>query len=489
MSKYFWLIALVVFAFSRIATWLFPFDSDHWIFYYIGRRWAEGSTLYVDMWDHKSPLIFGYNSFFYKVFGDNIVLHRIFFTVLAILAIWLFYIAAKKLFNSLKLKNPLLIARISTLMFIFMANLSQFTNSGNNNENLALIFIPAMLYLYLLYRQSPGSNRGYLLASGALAGILFLLKANFAFFILPILIDIVYINRKSIFNTVNNLAVFAIAPLAILLSWILYFNSAGTLQQFIIASYSFNSKYIKALGWDFNSPGIIIFLGILALLMTFFALSLLISLKDLRKPNKQMGFFVPTLSISVVLFIILAGTFYSHYFLVAIPYLCLVFGATLHSLLGLKYKKLIIIGLASICLVMYLVSLKQIVNTFSGSAKNEADNQAIVAGYIKNHTNSDEKFFAYTYGATLYRLADRDSGTRFISASHPLIDYKYNFGYDFNTKAIIDMELNNNKYIVMSSDPNDIYRVQNPVLMDYFTKNYRLETSVAGYDVYIRNGQ
>ena len=51
------------------------------------------------------------------------------------------------------------------------------------------------------------------------------------------------------------------------------------------------------------------------------------------------------------------------------------------------------------------------------------------------------------------------------------------------------MELNNNKYIVMSSDPNDIYRVQNPVLMDYFTKNYRLETSVAGYDVYIRNGQ
>ena len=86
------------------------------------------------------------------------------------------------------------------------------------------------------------------------------------------------------------------------------------------------------------------------------------------------------------------------------------------------------------------------------------------------------RYFANLYGATFYQLANRDSGSRYISASHPLIDYKYKFGYDFNRKFIFDMVDSEAKYVVMSSDKQDIYRVQNPVLMRFINNNYKLET-------------
>jgi hypothetical protein len=89
----------------------------------------------------------------------------------------------------------------------------------------------------------------------------------------------------------------------------------------------------------------------------------------------------------------------------------------------------------------------------------------------------------------MYQLAHRDSGSRYISASHPFIDYKYDFGYNFNAKFITDMESNETKYVVISSDPTDLYRTKNPVLMNYFNKNYVFETSIGGFDILKRRAQ
>jgi hypothetical protein len=139
--------------------------------------------------------------------------------------------------------------------------------------------------------------------------------------------------------------------------------------------------------------------------------------------------------------------------------------------------------LSTILVLLYIISLKQLYNSFSGSVQVEAKNQQAAASYITKHTAPSEKFFAYVYGATMYQYANRDSGSRFISASHPLIDYKYDFGYNFNTRFITDMESNETKYVIISSDPNDLYRTQNPVLMNYFNKNYAYETSVGGFDI------
>ena len=279
LSRWFWLSALIIFSISRVATWLFPYDSDHWIFYYIGRRWVDGATLYVDMWDHKSPLIYGYNGILHILFGSNIVLHRIVFTLIALLGLILFYLTAKKLLVLLKKPRSEFIARIATLLFAFMSNLSQFTNSGNNNENLGLIFILATLYLYLIYRQNPAKYQLQLLLSGISASFVVLLKANFAVLLLPNIIDLLIIHHKNIFKLVSSLATFAFGTLLHLLIWALYFKHIGTFKQFYISAFEFNSKYIRALGWDLKANGIYIFIAILILLLLFFTPFLFVSLK------------------------------------------------------------------------------------------------------------------------------------------------------------------------------------------------------------------
>lgn len=489
MGRYFWLIAGFVFIVSRVSTWFFPFDSDHWIFFYVGKHWAQGQALYLDMWDHKPPLIFGYNALLYKLFGDNLVAHRIAFTVIALVAVYVFYKTAQLLYTTLKINNAEWVARLSTLLFAFLANLSEFTNSGNNNENLGILFICLVLWTYLLYRRKPAESQGYLLASGAFAGMLFFLKGNFAVLLLPILFDLYIVHRKKWGKLLVAYAVFAVTPLLMALAWGQYFLSQGTFKEFFIASFSFNSKYIRALGWDLHSPGLIVFLGILFLLFAFFMQFLVRAIKEFWQPPRELPFFVPIMAVSVILFMLLLGTFYPHYYLVAIPYLCLVFGTTTTA--TFKKKKLPkIILLSTILVVLFLGSIKLgIYNSLRGSVQVEAKNQQLVASYINEHTMPNEKFFAYMYGATMYQLAHRDSGARYISASHPLIDYKYNFGYNFNTKFITDMEVNETKYVVISSDPNDLYRVQNPVLMNYFKKNYMYETSVGGFDILKRRTQ
>ena len=485
----FWLLCTVVLVVSRMATWFFPFDSDHWIFYYVGRRWAEGASLYVDMWDHKSPLIFGFNAILYKIFGDNIFWHRLVLTLIAIVTIWVFYKTARLLLEQIGSKNSLQYAKIGTLFFIFFANLSQFTNSANNNENLAMLPLLGSLYFYLKWRQTTNQKWYILVISGLLAGIVFTLKANFAILLLPIAFDIIYLQHKKLLAAVANLAIFGIAALAQLLIWVAYFVHLGTIKQFYIATFEFNSKYIKALGWDLGSPGVAVFLLILGLLIVFFAPFVIYAIsrtKQIISKDHAYELIVPLLALSVIVFIALAGTFYSHYFLIIIPYLCLVLAATINNVQKLKFIKVLYISWAIIAVFMLLISYKQLYNNFRGTAANELAKQQQVADYIKSRTEPSDTIFANIYGATMYRLADRNSGTRFISASHLLIDYKNNFGYDFNSIAIGDLEKSKPKYIIISADPDDLYITKNPVMTKYFSEHYKFEATVGGHQIIVR---
>ncbi len=446
----------------------------------------NGATLYVDMWDHKSPLIYAYNGILSKLFGDNIILHRVFFTVIAILAVWLFYKTALLLYRQLKLKNQPALARLSTLVFAFVANLAVFTNSGNNNENLGILFLLAVLYWYLRWRENPLDKRHYLLMSGLAASLVFVLKANFAVLLLPVVVDLIIVTRKNVYRLISSLCLFAAGTLLHLLLWAIYFQQVGTFKQFLIATFEFNSKYMSALGWDIHATGIVIFVGILVLLLLFFAPFIIRAWTAFIKDKGNDNLLINLLGICSLIFMVLAGTFYSHYFLIALPWLCLVFGATYQLKSKLK-PRLLLSCLGIVALLLAGASYKQLYNSYLGGVKTEANNQVAVANYINEHTAPGDTFFAYTYGATFYELAQRDSGSRYISASHLLIDYKHQFGYNLNEQFIFDMICKEAKYVIMFSDVNDIYRVQNPVAMRFINNNYHLETTLNGYDILVRN--
>src|SRR5437588_3182285 len=156
--RYFWSALVATYVVSRLGTWGYPYDSDHWIFYYVGANWFHGGSLYVTAWDHKPPVVFFVNGLMSIVFGGNIVLHRLVFTLFSLLDTYLFYrlcsMLAPRLANERRALgwNPTLFTQVAVVSYVFWRDLSQFTSSANNTENLGLLLVLGLLLSFVSYR-------------------------------------------------------------------------------------------------------------------------------------------------------------------------------------------------------------------------------------------------------------------------------------------------------------------------------------------------
>jgi len=477
LSGKFWWVLILVGAIARLATWLFPFDSDHWIFYYVGKHWLDGGTLYLTVWDHKTPVIFLINGLMSFVFGDNLFLHRIFFTVLSAVSIWLFYITSKRLLRYLGIRNIESSVRIATLAYAFWSNLSQFTNSSNTTESFGLIFLLLSLFCYLKYKEI--SHWKWLLYSGASISMLVFLKINFAILLIPMIIDFLISETKSIKSFIAKGIVWTLPTIFQAYFWYSYFNARGLVKDAVIAGFSFNSKYLRA-GWAGNISGQKIFIFMLGVALLFFIGFLYFAIKDKKIKNNRV--FIYSLAFSSIFFSAILGTFYNHYYLIVMPYLSFLVAFYWREVFT---SKILIMICAVGALGSYAISAKQLYNNFYGNVSVEASEMNQAAQYVKEHTYANDKIIYLGYGASFYQLAHRDSGSRFISASHPLIDERENFGFNFTSKHIGDMAMSVPKYIIVNTATKDLYS-KNTRVSQYFKNHYSLEKSLPGYEILVR---
>jgi len=538
-TKVFWVVLVLVFSISRLATWLYPFGSDHWFFYYIGRDIVEGGTLYITSWDHKGPLIFYFNSLLYILFGQNLILHRIFLTVLGVLDTFLFYLLSKKLFEikneKLKIKNEtrtlaveiedkkvnswelgvenekdnygsgLFYARLATVCYAFWRNLSQYTSSGNNNENLGIIFLILAYLSFIIFFQKR--NLLYLLASGFYISFLAILKMNFLILTLPLFLEILFLHRKNFFKIISS-GLVLILPVGVHLGlWIWYFSSRGTLKDYYIAAFGYNSVYWRAaLSNSFGNLRDFIILSLpllLPFLLVFLAQTICWfyplkkfpeNFKNFSKPDNFKQRFIYFIAGSGLLFSVLSGTFFTYYFLVVIPGFILILVLYFkNNEAGFNFKKFSSLnkGLAVLLVLCILaaagISTRQAYNTFRGSSSILDSQTQEIGDYLNQNTTKEDTIISYMYGPTLYIQADRKAGTRFTSGSFMLLDNKYKFGFSFNKIFIEDLEKSKSKYLVLPTDKKNSY-YQNTELVDYFKIHYKFEKSFEDFEVWRRVG-
>ncbi len=517
----FWITLILVFIVVRLAVWLYPYDSDHWIFYYVGKTIAHGGLLYVNAWDHKPPLIFEFNALMSLIFGGSLVLHRIFLTVLAVFDAFLFYKLATLFSKNFFKENAVKIARISLLLYVFWRNLSQFASSGNNTENFGLIFLILMLLAFFKWYSAIKnqtsdnknfkfqiSNLGWLFLSGVCLSILFYLKENFSLLSLPIMVEIFLLSYKSIKKFVVNYLVFGLPFLLQTAFWILYFKSHNALNDFWVAAVSFSSKYAKsALSGDVSPHTV--FILIIAPFFVPLAIFAVYMLRDFRKITSDVFYrFVLIGSIAAMAACVGVGSFYPYYFLIGMPFFILVFAyggnvflnplarhpeesKDLSRKSAVKDSSLVLqkpLRMTSIAillagmLISFGMSNKELMNSFSGPAKADLDQYQKIADYIKANSNPNDKIEAYTYGAVLYRMAERDAGSRYISASVLLLDTRDNYGFHLDDTFISDMEKSKAKYWIISKDPNNVY-YQNKKIILYMLNHYRLDKEFGNYMV------
>ena len=373
----FWLLISFVYILSRIATWGYPFDSDHWIFYYVGKIWAEGGSLYVDAWDHKPPLIFLFNGLMHLILGDSIILHRVWLTLLSFVDIFLFYkilkIIVPKLFNKIKtLDESDLAIKVGLILYVFLRNLSQFTSSGNNTENYGLIFILLMWLSYLSFRKD---NKWWkMLLAGFFCSILFFLKGNFILLGLPIGLILLLDNLKSIRKFFGYGVIFAMPIIAHTMAWIYYFSSQGTLEDFLIATFKFSGKYSGS-AWSGDLSNNIMLLLVTLVLIVPVLILFIFYLKDYKNNIKNKEYiFIGSSFIAGLGLTFGVGSFYSYYFEIIMPVIVLI---VVYVLFNLRYQKkfwklFIIVCLSASLLFSYAISLKQLFNSLGGVVQAEA---------------------------------------------------------------------------------------------------------------------
>ncbi len=332
----------------------------------------------------------------------------------------------------------------------------------------------AAIYFYLRWVESNVWK--WLLYSGAFVSCVVVLKINFSLLLLPFILDFIARTRRDKRRLVELAAIWILPLLVHVFVWVSYFMPRDLLRQLWIATVAFNGKYLRA-GWKGNISGQTVFLAILGVGMLFFVPALIISWQQRRQKTAALAL---RLGGTALLFGVILGTFYPYYYLVIIPYLALLCGLYWRQILSSRLA----VGLLLLSSLLSVgVSSKQLVNSFRGAAAADAKRMSAAADYVHDHTQASDTIVYYGYGATFYRLAQRDSGSRFISASHPLLDERENFGYGFDSQFIGDMGVTKSKYLIINKDTKDLYAENQPV-MAYFNHYYYLEANLPGYEIW-----
>lgn len=466
-----------VFALARLATWGFPYDSDHWIFFYVGNNWiVDGGQLYVDAWDHKPPMIFLMNGLMAALLGDNIVLHRIWLTAFALLDIWLFYLLTKRVLPNLLngMKSPVdkdVAVKLTVLPYVFVRNLSQFTNSGNNTEAYGLVLVLLLVLAFLKFTETGAW--WWLVLAGFWCGLLFWFKGNFLIF--GAIVGVLLLAHG--WRTPGKLALqvfMYIAPIVLVsLAWVVYFQAVGTFDDFWLASFGFSALYATTAWSGSLSANVWLFITTAGLLVPALV-GIVLYLRDLRtqwrNPNYQL---IGLMFLAGLVIIGAVGSFYAYYLLITMPFTVLVIAYGLFRISDVKqaWRVLLIAGFVSALLVNYAFSTRQLLNNFSGTAAAAAAEQRQAADYIRERTSPEDRIYANAYGAVFYQLAGRDSASRFISSSVLLLDYREQFGLGFNDIFMSEMEQHQAKYVMVDGGTADLY-AQNSELERYFAEHF-----------------
>lgn len=228
---------LYLLIFSAYSSPLFPgfYQYDSAIFMMVGKAIVSGKQLYIDVFDHKGPILFWINALGMWMGGRNgvFLLQCLFMTVNLILMNRI-----TELFDA---------GRYRIWVFaITMIYLAYPLANGNLSEEYSLPFIFLSLYLFLKDLQK-GENPTvrYSVIYGICMGVLLFIRANNAVTICGIVLfwvlELCY--EKKIMVLLQNIIAGIAGIAAVTLPVCIYFAAKGSLQEMFFATFQFNMKY------------------------------------------------------------------------------------------------------------------------------------------------------------------------------------------------------------------------------------------------------
>ncbi|MCT3033884.1 glycosyltransferase family 39 protein [Pediococcus parvulus] len=391
-------------------------SHDSSMFQYFGRLMNHGYVPYVDMFDHKGPLLFFINAL------GHVSFHGIEFlwfieTISIFVTLMFTYLSARFFVHSGVAGVAVLITSV-----IYVNTLA----GGNYSEEYALPLISISLF-FLGRFFIKKDFRIYIPFLFGLTGVLVIfLRANMIIlWVIGTCAVIGYLivskNNEVLWKMILYAALGAILAAV---PFFIYCLMTNSLSQMIYQAFKFNVLYVKYT----SGVGLNNVLSFFAKLFIDHGWMLIIIgqpwvffevWQNREKNSKWYLASVYSYGLLNIISVLLSQREYPHYLLTEIPFLIIIVALLISEIFNLSRNKRLL-TFASIILVTVLMavpSLKLLGQTYT--QKNvpfywTRDTQ-LVANYIKQNTSSKDTIYVHEKDANIYNIAKRKSNSRFFT--------------------------------------------------------------------------
>ncbi len=334
-------IGMFVFSFNTSPLTPNMMGVDSSIFSLLGKGIVSGKTLYVDLFDHKGPLIFFVNALGHLLGGRT----GIFFVQCITGLICLIF--SYKTVRILRPDGQYLPWK--TVLTVFVPGYVYFFYTferGNLTEEYSLLFICASLFLFCKYAANAGCNPSHPPVYAVWYGISL---AALAFFrlnnavtvgagIFVIFCNLLY--KKQLRNLLLNLAAGLAGMAAVIVPTVLYFHSCSALDEMLYATFLHNFEIAANTGHAsvLSKPQIFLILYAPAAFSAFLWITHVIKKRQLA----VFDYLTVTILILNLASLWIANRF-PHYFAVFVPVYIMFIAGYFHSV---PFRKLSALALA-----------------------------------------------------------------------------------------------------------------------------------------------
>ncbi len=328
-------------------------NSDENVYFYMSHLVSQGNLPYRDFFYAHPPLELLFGSAVFAAFGFNLLLLKLIPLVSMVVAGILVFLIARDHFGDFP--------AVLSAAFFFTAYRIIAESTYFMGLNIALMFL--LLGFFFMYKRPYLA--GFFFAIAGLTRLLVLV---------PVAILAVFLllkNPKNFFKmSISFAAIFVVANIILLL-----FS-----PNYLVSVYKFHLLKPMIEG---NSFSLLLDFVIQNILLVGFSALLFV------KWNRRLLLFA-VVSASYILFLAQLSRIFNFYFIVAIPFLAIIAGVNLDSLLRkANYQKLAIAGVAVIFLLAFAFSASRLL---SFDFKNfEAGKE--MAQYVKDNSNANDVVF------------------------------------------------------------------------------------------------
>lgn len=441
--------------------WYYPFPArDSGVFLYTGWRILNGEIPYLQVWDHKPPLVYLINAIGLGLSGESfwgVWLVRLFclsFTV------YFSCLLLEKYFGSL-------VAMLTSI--IWVSNLPPILGQGNFTTEYTIPLQVLALYLTALAFEKHNKSFLHFFMIGILGGLAFMTKQTSIGLWLAIGLFLLiegFTNKKLKSNMLRFFGL-AVGSLLVIALTFVVFSALKALPDFWNQAFLFNFSYISAPETTFFSRIIHLFnpaeLGGIALyylggLGVITGIFLLLN----RSKHSKLTPLNALILLGVVDLLIetgltnLPGKTYSHYYLTFFPLLAFFCGLFFSQLSELKiwHPKNKIVHQQAFLILITLFSTFPLLNTWETSlTKPDYRVNEMLIKYVLDQTEIDDPILIWGAETTINFYTKRAAPTRYVY-QYPLIV----LGYTTQKKVLefFDDLLENPPVILVDTNRSDM---------------------------------